>query len=206
MKTLVEGQLPVFLLNHHQLGLVVHQLFRHAAKVAQRFVMQLDELPGIQRLKRQAHIHQPRVRQHKHNKVHHCFHATNQHVTQLARVNLALHTRHLINHRLVISVLTGCNLFLQRADVTTNTALGGRQLTQFLLELAGNLDCTEPGKAGQQADQVSPVGVELFAADRVIQLAGSGCFILTQILAHAVARDAQLPADGPNGKSFAIVM
>src|SRR5690606_41192846 len=103
-------------------------------------------------------------------------------------------------------VLSGCNLVLERPVVTTAAAFGGRQLTQLLLEPAANLDRTQSGIAGQQADQVIPIGIQLLAASRIVPLLGNDCFFQAQVFTHAITRNLQLPADGPNGKPFAVVM
>src|SRR5690554_3146118 len=206
VEPLVELQFAVLLLNHHQLGLVVHTLFGQAAKIAESLVMQLDELLGIQWPQRQAHVHQARIRQYKNDKVNDRFYPANHHVTQLARINLALHAGHLIHHRLVIAQLTGCHLFLQGADIAPDAALRHGQLAQFLAELAGNLDGTEARKACQQANQIVPIGIQLLASCRVVLLSGNGCFILAQVLAYAVAGNPQLLADGANRKPIATIV
>ncbi len=58
METRVEGQFPVLLAEHHQLGLIVHTFLGYAAEITKRLVVQLNKGSGIQWLEGEAHIHQ----------------------------------------------------------------------------------------------------------------------------------------------------
>src|SRR5690554_4145676 len=206
VEPLVKLQFAVLLLDHHQLGLVVYAFFGQAAKIAQSLVMQLNELLGIQWPQRQTHVHQARIRQYKNDKVNDRFYPANHHVTQLTRINLALHTWHLVHHRLVIAQLTGGHLFLQGADITPDAAVRRGQLAQLLGELAGNLDGAKARKTGQQVNQVAPIGIQLLTACRIVLLLGNACFIQAHVFTHAVTGNPQLFADGANRKSIAAIV
>src|SRR5690606_35246719 len=47
MEALVQGQLAIALIDHHQLGLIVDALLSDATKIAESLVVQLDEGLGI---------------------------------------------------------------------------------------------------------------------------------------------------------------
>src|SRR5690554_3990430 len=51
MEALVQRQLPVLFVDHHQLGLIVNTLLGQATKVPHRLIMELDKKLGVQRAK-----------------------------------------------------------------------------------------------------------------------------------------------------------
>ena len=58
----VRVQLPVLLVQHHQLGLVIDALLGATAKVAEGGIVQADEGGGIDGSGREPDVHQARVR------------------------------------------------------------------------------------------------------------------------------------------------
>ncbi len=120
MKPLVERQFAVLFVDHHQLGLIVNALIRQATEVPQGFVMELDKRLGIQRAEGQAHVHQPRVRQHEHHKMQRAFFATDQHAAQLTGVHLTLNTGHILQNGLVIAHLGRGHFLLEHSHITAN--------------------------------------------------------------------------------------
>ncbi len=123
MKPLVERQFAVLFVDHHQLGLIVNALIRQATEVPQGFVMELDKRLGIQRAEGQAHVHQPRVRQHEHHKMQRAFFATDQHAAQLTGVHLTLNTGHILQNGLVIAHLGRGHFLLEHSHITANGAI-----------------------------------------------------------------------------------
>src|SRR5574337_869559 len=140
VETLIDGELTELLGNDHHLGLVIHTLLRHAAEVAEGLIVQADEAGRVQRREADADVAQPRVREDEHHEMHRPWLAADQHPTQLARIDLTLHARHHVQHRFVVPALATGDGGLHLSDIAAQGALGHRQITDLLAQLASDLD------------------------------------------------------------------
>ena len=90
-KGLVQFQLPILLVQYHQAGLVVDTLLGTTAEVVEGGIVQPDEGGGVDGSGREPDVHQARIRQDEDHEVHRGRLATEQHPSQLAAIDLALH-------------------------------------------------------------------------------------------------------------------
>ncbi len=93
------------------------------------------------------------------HKVHRSLDPANTNPAQLAAIDLALHTRHALDNRLVVALLAQDHHLLELA-VAACRAVRNLQLRVFLVELVQHLHCTEVGKLPRQGDDVIPVCIE----------------------------------------------
>jgi hypothetical protein len=162
-------------------------------------IVQPDEALRVDRLERQTHMHQSRVRQHKDDEVHGLRHATDHHPAHLAGVHLALNAGHHVENRLVVARLGKDPGFLEQANIAPQAALRDGHLTELRRDLAGKLHVAQPREALNEIFDVGPRRIQA-SAPTGVQLGHEHiAFAHAQILANRIPGDAQLLFNGANG-------
>ena len=144
-KALVEVQLAILLVQHHQFGLVVDALLGTAAEVAEGGIVQADEGGGVDGMIGNTDIHQPGIGQDEHHEVNGGLDCADPYPAKLAAIDLTLHPGHALD-RLVVAPLAQRHRLLEVPDVTPRGPVGHRQRRVLLLELAQDLYSAEVGE------------------------------------------------------------
>lgn len=80
-------------------------------------IVHADQRGGVDRPRTRHHLHQPRVRQHEDQEGPGALQPAGQYPAQLPAIDLALHPRRQVQHRLVVTHLLAADRLLQRADI-----------------------------------------------------------------------------------------
>src|SRR5690554_4066099 len=102
--------------------------------------MHHDQLQGINRCQRSADKHQPGVAEHEHDKVDGALLTIDENPAKLAGIDLALHTRHIVDDRLIVTWLSMCMDLFKLTDIAAQAALRSRYLANLTTQFAGYLD------------------------------------------------------------------
>ena len=98
--------------------------------------MHLNEPVGVDRRTGKPHIHHARIGEHEHHEVKRDLYTIDLNPTQLPAIDLALRTRHHIQHRLVVTLALERMGFFQGAKLTSRGTVRNAKRGMLLLELA----------------------------------------------------------------------
>src|SRR5699024_6987012 len=102
--------------------------------------------------------------------------------------------------------LASGDLLLQRLDIAPDAAIRDRKLAHPLIQAPGQLDRAKLRVGLELVNQEVSMCVQPLSPGRVFLSRTDGRLVHPQILAHRVAGNAQLTADGPSGEPSAVVV